>query len=59
MEGQVYSITIPEELKLKRDELVVELKQIATDPEVLVRAEEFHKEISSLSLERLLRPFDI
>lgn len=52
-------IIIAEELKAKRDHLVSELEQIMEDPELRLRAEEFHKQISSLSLERLLRPFDI
>ena len=52
-------VKIPEELKAKREKLIQELEQAADDPELRARAEECHKEISSLSAEDLLRPFNI
>ena len=49
----------PKELQARRDSLLKKLKGIAQDPEVLRKAEEFHKKASRLSTEELLRRFTI
>ena len=51
-------VMIPEALKAKRDQLLKEIEEALDDPELRVRAEAFHKEISSLTPADLLRPFD-
>ena len=48
-----------EELRRKADELVKELEGVSKDPKILKEAEEFHKKISYLSPEDLLRRFTI
>lgn len=57
--GKEQRIIIPKELKANRNNLVSKLEQIMKDPELRLRGEKFHKEISSPSPERLLRPFDV
>lgn len=52
-------VTIPEELKAKVDDLLAELDRMEKDPELRKRAEEFHRRISALSSEDLMRPFTI
>ncbi len=50
---------IPKEIKAKRDALMLELEKVLEDPNLRLQGEELHRQISSLSLERLLQPFDI
>jgi hypothetical protein len=52
-------VTIPEELKAKVDDLLAELDRMEKDPELRKRAQEFHRRISALSSEDLMRPFTI
>jgi hypothetical protein len=52
-------LVIPEELKAKVDDLLAELDRMEQDPELRKRAEEFHRRISALSSEDLMRPFTI
>ena len=52
-------VPIPEELKAQVDDLVAELDRMEQDPELRKRAEEFHRRISALSSEDLMRPFTI
>ena len=45
--------------KAFRDDLLEKLEEITRDPEILRKAEEFHKKVSSLTIEELLRRFTI
>lgn len=49
----------PKELQADRDSLLEKLKGITQNPEVLRKAEEFHRKASNLSAEELLRRFTI
>jgi len=49
----------PIKLQADRDSLLKKLEGITQDPEVLRKAEEFHRKASKLSTEELLRRFTI
>lgn len=52
-------VTIPKELREKRNTVINELIELDNDPELLKRDIEFYKRVSLLSLKDLLQQFTI
>ena len=56
---KIKKMKIPKEVRKEAERIGVELTKLSKDPEVLIKARQFKKEVSRLTAQDLLRQFSI